>query len=52
MTFCDWWRLRRDLDAVFAALYAVGRARLAGQCPRVAVRRLLGVGRGPEGGAA
>jgi len=39
--FCDWWRTQRDLAATYAASYAIGRAMLAGTCPKAAVMEAL-----------
>lgn len=39
--FCDWWRLQRELDAVFGAIYAAGRAVREGLDVRAAVLEVL-----------
>ncbi|CCD02912.1 hypothetical protein FBZ85_106147 [Azospirillum brasilense] len=39
--FCDWWRTQRELSATYAAYYAIGRAVIAGTCPRSAALEAL-----------
>ncbi|MFC5353521.1 hypothetical protein [Azospirillum himalayense] len=38
---CPWWRTQRELRATYAASYAIGRAKLAGTCPKAAVMEAL-----------